>query len=187
MQNVIATTSWPDGYKNPACSCQSSFVFATKLFVCMVWCVEQVRKNGWGDSQEVVAGLLIIQAELLHQLMIMSHGYSSLGQFFTQQVLAFLLLLSCSTISLYSCSASHKNYMKPTFNMLSAAKLSMVLGTNLWKSWSGTGVQSQKSRDKMMNQWGNSRYLYRNLYDHTAGGVDLVRTAWERQKHTPNE
>lgn len=36
-------------------------------------------KHRWGDPQEVVEGLLIIQAELLHQLMIMPHGYSSLG------------------------------------------------------------------------------------------------------------
>lgn len=36
-------------------------------------------KHGWVDSQEVVKGFLIIQAEFLHQLMIVFHGYSPLG------------------------------------------------------------------------------------------------------------
>ena len=58
MQNVISITSWPDGYKNLARSCQSSFATSSSADHCI---------------------LLIIQAELLHQLMIMSHDYSSLG------------------------------------------------------------------------------------------------------------
>jgi len=65
-RNVTAIASWPDGYKFSARSCQSSFPFDSLL--CKLW----------GDSQEVVKGLLIIQSELFHQLMIMSHSYSSL-------------------------------------------------------------------------------------------------------------
>ena len=43
------------------------------------------------------------------------------------------------------------------------------------KPWK-TDVHCQKSRIQMMNQWGNGGYLYHNLYDRTAGGVDRKKT-----------
>lgn len=39
-------------------------------------CSKKFFKHRWGDSQEVVEGLIIILAELFHQLVIMSHEYS---------------------------------------------------------------------------------------------------------------
>ena len=120
MWNVIAVTSWPYGYKNPARFCQFSFPFAT---------------SSCADRSHRCCHCLRLYQHLIHCILVVmppkrsgANPESILYKTISGRYRAYPDGVKTARYRFKKNDSWEKNCMKPIFTMLRASELFIVLG-----------------------------------------------------------